>query len=259
MTHGSGPCLLPQELALSPFLPRSRGAAVWPCLSPNCTPLTPGSCHVLAGELEGGVDGDSLINENRCVCRAASSVCTCSSPCVSSRLGTRLSGPLAPCAPREAGSPGRALLAHSLCWVTPEVEDLLAAVAVPAGPCLEGPGPEAGGVLPGVWAGSAPGPAEPQPAQLGTVSGQNKPLALASAAVASGPLLCRPQEAAEPAPSGILDAAFCIAAVPEVGGGRLCRSWRAVAEGSRALGRGAVGCHLQGSRGRAGVRQQEST
>lgn len=39
-----------------------------------------------------------------------------------------------------------------------------------------------------------------------------------------GPLLCRPWEAAEPAPGGILEAAFCIAAALLLGGGRLCSS-----------------------------------
>lgn len=61
-------CWLPQELELSPFLPRSRCVAAFrgqlcglpgtylvPCSSPNCTALAPvpGSCHVVAGWLEG--------------------------------------------------------------------------------------------------------------------------------------------------------------------------------------------------------------
>lgn len=47
---------------------------------------------------------DSLVNEDRCVCRAASSVHPCLSPSMRIRLGSSLSGPLSPHAPGEAGA-----------------------------------------------------------------------------------------------------------------------------------------------------------
>lgn len=69
------------------------------------------------------------------------------------------------------------------------------------------------------------GLAQPQPGRAGCCPwARRAPLSGACAAAACGPLLCRPWEAAEPAPGGILDAAFCIAAALLVGGGRLCSS-----------------------------------
>lgn len=64
------------------------------------------------------------------------------------------------------------------------------------------------------------------------------------------PLLCRPWEAAEPAPGGILEAAFCIAAALLLGGGRLCSSsrsgWR---RHSTELGVSLAFRSLSGARG----------
>lgn len=74
--------------------------------------------------------------------------------------------------------------------------------------------------------------------ELGTVPGQNKSLFLVCVAVASGLLLCQPWEAAEPMPSGVLDAAFCIAAVPEVGGGWLSAAAGAGAGWQKTAGHG---------------------
>lgn len=131
--------------------------------------------------------------------------------------------------PGEAGARGSAcpqpVLAHL------EVEALLTAMAVPAGPCSEGPVTGTGGLCSPLsclrWGqGLSWGQWSRSIGELGTVSVQNKPLFLVCAAMASGPLPCRHWEAAEPAPGGILDAAFCIAAVLEVGGGRLCSSLR---------------------------------
>lgn len=150
-----------------------------------------------------------------------------------------------------------ALLVPSRCWVTPEVEALLAAMAVPAGPCSEGPVAGTGGLCSPLsclgWGQVLSwGQRSRSLGELGTVSVQNKPLLLVCAAVASGPLPCRPWEAAEPAPSGILDAAFCIAAVLEVGGGRLCSSLcqSGVVGSTAATGGSGQEC--------SGVLQQES-
>lgn len=206
----------------------------------------------------------SFVNENRQMC--VQGCFLCASLFMRIMLGSSLSGPLSFHVPGEAGARGSACPQPVLADL--EVEALLTAMAVPAGPCSEGPVTGTRGLCSPLsclrWGqGLSWGQWSRSVGELGTVSVQNRPLFLVCAAVASGPLPCRHWEAAEPAPGGILDAVFCITAVLEVGGGRLCSSlrrsrWQKAPWPRAALDRGAVECCLRGGCDRAGVLQQES-
>ena len=190
---------------------------------------------------------------DRCVRRAASTAHPCFSPSMRLRLGSSHelavghSPPGSPTPPAQGRLLPGALLAHSLCCVTLAMEALLRGTRGWGGRRA---------VLPGVL----PRAARATAGDSWAVSGQSRPLGLARVAVAGGPLLCQPWEAAEPAPSSMVDAACCIAVCRGREEGGLSSPSRVVeaARPGAVLGSGAVGCCFHGSWGRAGVLQEES-